>query len=385
MNEPRPLNPVLSDLAAAAFGSLGDFKNRLEQIPDDLVDLSVGDPAALPPDPVVAAVASHLADVSTYPVAAGIPALRGAVADWYRRRFEVEVDADSEVMPTIGSKEAIAHFQLVACGGDRDIVVVTEPGYNTPERSARFAGADVVRLPLDAASGWLPDLDAVPAAVWARTAVLWLNYPNNPTGAVAPLDFLDTAARLASHHGFWLAADEPYTEIWYGSPPPSATQVNDRSRVVAFTSLSKRSGLTGFRSGAMVAPAELVEATRLFRANFGLAPPRFVQDGAVAAWEDEDHVTALRAVYSRKHGTVVDALDAAGVALWGREATPYVWARGPEGIGSEAFALRCLAAGVAITPGNWFGAAGEGFVRIACVAPDPGCDRAAETLRRLWS
>lgn len=384
MNEVEPLNPVLAELQNASFGSLGDFKTRLAHVPEDLVDLSVGDPAALPPEPITAEIAERLADRSTYPLASGIQELREAVAAWYATRFGVEIDPDTEIVPTVGSKEAIAHFQHVVCGGDRNVVVVTEPGYNTPARSARFAGADVVTVPLSPGNGWLPDLDAVPGALWNKTAVLWLNYPNNPTGAVAPLDLLERAAALAVRHGFWLAADEPYTEIWYDAPPASALEVADRSRVVAFTSLSKRSGLTGFRSGAIVAPAGLVRAIRLFRANYGLAPTHFVQHGAVTAWRDEEHVTAMRDVYRRRHDLFVEALDSRGIEFWGRHATLYVWARVPSDTDSEGFALRCLEAGVAVTPGNWFGQGGEGFVRIACVASDAECERAAHILAGLW-
>ena len=337
----------------------------------------MGDPIEPTPEFIQRALAEALPLTAGYPRAPGLPELREAIARWLERRFGAQVDADTEVIPTYGSKEAIFLFPLVACTTEKDLVLVPEPAYPVYERGAMFAGARTEFLPLDEKHGWLPDLDAVAAETWERCAILWLNYPHNPTGAVAPLEFLERAAELAREHGFYLASDEAYTELWFDEAPTSAVQLADRSRVVVFQTLSKRSSMTGYRSGFVCAEPELIAALRSFRPNTGTAPQEFVQRASVAAWDDEAHVEEMRGRYAQKRALLAPLLE---LAPGSSEATFYLWFRVPGGESSESFATRLLEHGVVVAPGSYFGPSGEGYARLALVPSVAECERAAEIL-----
>jgi aspartate/methionine/tyrosine aminotransferase len=247
-----------------------------------------------------------------------------------------------------------------------------------------FARREVFELPLRAGAGFLPDLDAVPAAVWARTAILWLNYPNNPTAATAPLELYERAAALAREHDFVVASDEAYSELYFGAEPPaSALQVADRTNVAVFNTLSKRSSMPGYRSGFVAGPPDLVGALKAFRPSVGTAPQEFVQRASIAAWRDEEHVRRTRAIYRRKRDLVRPALEEKGIRIAGSEASFFLWFAVPEDESSEQFATRLLEHGVVVAPGSFFGPAGEGYARLALVATEDECARAATILREV--
>jgi aspartate/methionine/tyrosine aminotransferase len=288
------------------------------------------------------------------------------------------VDPATEVVPTLGSKEAIFSFAQVAVGAKR-LVAIPEPAYPVYERGALFAGASVVTLPLSERHGWLPDLDAFDA--WDDIALFWTCYPNNPTGAVAPLSFYDELAARAREHGFLLCSDEAYSELWFDEPPASALQVADRENVVVFNTLSKRSSMTGYRSGFVCAPQEVCDALRAFRPTVGTAPQEFVQRASVAAWSDDAHVDDVRALYARKRAVLLPALEERGLRLAGSAATFYLWVDvgGP----AEQFSRRLLEHGIVSAPGSFFGPAGDGYVRFALVPTEAECVRAAEIIRSV--
>jgi acetylornithine aminotransferase len=314
--------------------------------------------------------------VSSYPRATGLPELRDAIAGWIDRRFDVRVDPGAELVPTLGSKEAIFSFAQLALG-DRRLVAIPEPAYPVYERGTLFAGGAVRTVPLDERNGWLPDLDAFDA--WDEIALFWVCYPNNPTGAVAPLELYEELAARAREHRFLLCSDEAYSELWFDEPPVSALQVEDRTNVVVFNTLSKRSSMTGYRSGFVCAPPEIVSALRRFRPTVGTAPQEFVQRASVAAWSDDAHVHEVRALYRRKRDTLLPTLLERGLRLAGSEATFYLWLDigGP----AEPFARRLLEHGIVVAPGSFFGPAGEGYVRFALAPTQAECERAAEILR----
>ena len=316
--------------------------------------------------------------MSRYPLAEGLPELRAAAAAWVTRRFGVALDPATELIPTLGAKEAIFSLAQVVGPGS---VAVTVPGYPVAERGALFAHREVVELPLRPENAFLPDLDAVP---WPELALLWLNYPNNPTAATAPPGFYARAAQLAREHGVVLASDEAYSELWFEGPAPaSALQVADRTNVLAFHTLSKRSSMPGYRSGFVAGDPHLVAALKRFRPNLGVAPQDFVQRAAVAAWGDEAHVEAVRAVYRAKRDALLPALLAAGLRPAGGPASFFLWLTIPEGwSGSEAYALALLDEGIVVAPGAFFGPAGEGYVRVALVPTLEQCVAAAERLSR---
>jgi acetylornithine aminotransferase len=249
------------------------------------------------------------------------------------------------------------------------------------ERGALFAGAEVQTLPLLREHAFLPELDAVDAATWERTAIVWVNYPNNPTGAVAPLSFYEELAELAERHEFVVASDEAYSELWFDEPPPSALQAADRSRMIVFQTLSKRSSMTGYRSGFVAAPPEVIAALKAYRPTVGTAPQEFVQRASVVAWSDERHVEETRARYSAKRDVLMPVLAAAGWEVVASEATMYLWVAVPTGEAAEAVALRLLEHGVIVSPGTFFGPSGEGYIRFALVPTLEECERAASILK----
>jgi succinyldiaminopimelate transaminase len=374
------LNPVLATLESYPFARLVEAKRAAAARGIDVIDFGIGEPRERTPAFIPRALAQALQDepISTYPSSEGLLELREAIASWAQRRFGALLDPATEIVPTQGSKEAIFHLaQVVAGRGER--VVVTTPGYPVPARGALFAGAEVAELPLDAARGWRPDLDAIDLA---RVALLWLNFPNNPTAATATAELYERAAGLARAHGFVLAVDEAYSELWFdGEPPVSALELADRTNVIVFNTLSKRSSMPGYRSGFAAGDPEIVAALKRYRPNVGVAPQTFIQRAAVAAWGDEDHVIEVRERYRAKRDALLPALLAAGFEPSGGDASFFLWLRVPAGEDAEAMALRLLDDhGIAVAPGPFFGPGGEGHVRIALVPTLADCRRAAQLI-----
>jgi succinyldiaminopimelate transaminase len=375
-----PLSPVLSAQGTYPFVRIERAKREAAEAGIEILDFGQGDPRE-PTDPAIReALVDALEERMGYPKAEGLPELRAAISGWFERRFGVELDPDAEVIPTYGSKEAIFSFAQVAVdpASAKDTVVVTEPGYPVPGRGAAFAGARVEALPLLQENGFLPDLDAVED--WERIALFWVNYPNNPTGATATLAFYERLSKLAREHDFLLCSDEAYSELWFSEPPCSAFQVADRRNVVVFQTLSKRSSMTGYRSGFVAASPELITALRTYRPSTGAAPQEFVQRASVFAWSDEEHVARTREAYRRKREVFLPVLEQNGWRVAASEATMYLWLEVPEGVSSEACAERLLAHGIVVAPGAYLGAAGEGYVRLALVPTLAECERAAEIL-----
>jgi succinyldiaminopimelate transaminase len=378
------LSPALRAVEPYPFEELDRRKKLAVDDGRPVVDFGVGDPREETPALVRDALTDAIGPISSYPRAAGLPPLRRAIAAWVERRFGIALDADREVLPTLGSKEMVFSLAQAVLDPDagRDLVVTTAPGYPIPERGARFAGGDVLRLPLTHERGFLPDLDAVTDDQWTRTALLWLNYPNNPTGAVAPLSFLAEAADACRAHDALLASDEAYSELWFGdAPPPSALQVDGRSHVVALHTLSKRSSMTGYRSGFVAGDAELIGALLRLRPAVGVTPQEFVQRASIAAWGDERHVEKNRRRYAAKREIFLRLFEERGVDVAGSEATFYLWVRVPDGRPSLTWALELLdRANVVVAPGSFFGPEGEGYVRMAMVPTLDECERAARAL-----
>ncbi|HVH52025.1 MAG TPA: aminotransferase class I/II-fold pyridoxal phosphate-dependent enzyme, partial [Gaiellaceae bacterium] len=223
--------------------------------------------------------------------------------------------------------------------------------------------------PLRRQRSFLPDLSEIDE----DTAIVWVNYPHNPTGAVAPLSFYDELAELADRLDFYIASDEAYTELWFDAPPASALQASDRSRVIVFQTLSKRSSMTGYRSGFVAAPPEVIDALKAYRPIVGTAPQEFVQRASVVAWNDERHVEETRARYRAKRDVLIPAIEAKGWEIVASGATMYLWVVGP-----DADAL--LEHGLIVSPGEMFGPSGAGYVRFALVPTLDECKRAAELL-----
>jgi succinyldiaminopimelate transaminase len=377
-----PISPVLERQATYPFVRLNEAARQRLERGLDVIDFGTGDPREATDPLIRQALVDGLRERMGYPLAQGLPELRTAIAAWAERRFGARLDPDTEIVPTLGSKEAIFSFAHVVVDLERgkDIVAFTEPGYPVYERGALFAHAQPLPLPLREVNGFLPDLDAVEQETWSRLAVLWVNYPNNPTAATAPLSFYERLAGLAREHGFVLASDEAYTELWFESPPASALQLKDLTNVAVFNTLSKRSSMTGYRSGFVAGDASLVAALKAFRPTVGTAPQEFVQRASIVAWGDEEHVERTRSLYARKRALFLELFARKGVRIAGSEATMYLWLEVPSGETSEGFAARLLEHGVLVAPGSYLGASGEGYVRLALVPAEEECARAVQIL-----
>ncbi len=324
------------------------------------------------------AVAAAIPEVSQYPTVRGLRELRWAIADYVARRFGVSVEADTQVLPTSGSKEAIFSAAAAFCdAGAGDLVVWPSPGYPIYERGARLTGARTYVARLEGDFVLRPA--QIPAAVWPHARLVWANYPHNPTGAVASRRQLEDLYQATRDHGALLCADECYSDVYEGEPPLSALQAADAALtgVLSFVSLSKRSGMTGYRSGAVIGDAAAVAALRSLRTSTGTAPPEFVQAGAVAAWGDDAHVAERRKIFSEKRAVLRAGLERAGVEIVGSTAAIYLWVE----VGDDVDAARRLAEnGVVVSPGRMFGPGGEGYLRLALVPSLEECQQAAEVL-----
>lgn len=381
MSGALPLNPCLAEFPEYPFARLGAAREAARSRGREPVDLSLGDPREPTPAFIREALTRAVPEQSSYPSVAGSPELRRAVAGWVERRFGVRLDPERHLLPANGSKEAIFHLAMVCVdpGGARRRVVIPTPAYPVYARGARLAGGVPTPLPLEESRGFLPDLDAVPAAVWRETAVLWLNYPHNPTGATAPLALYERALALAREHGFVVASDEAYCELYFAAPPPSLLQAG-LERGLAFHTLSKRSAMTGYRSGFFAGDPELVAAYRALRLSLGVATPGFVQAAAVAAWGEETHVERLRAAFAARREIFLPLLRDLGLQVFPALATFFLWVAAPGG-DDVALAERWFAAGVLPMPGSWLSDGGVGYLRLALVPTLADCREAARRLR----
>jgi LL-diaminopimelate aminotransferase len=354
----------------------------------DVIRLDIGSPDLPPEDEVIETLyqSARQPGHHGYPGYRGIPPLRQAVTEYYRRRFGVELNPDSQVVPLIGSKEGIVNMAL-ACLDPGDLVLVPDPGYAPYTMGTILAGGEVVTFPLLAKNSFLPDLDAVPVGVADRAALMWLNYPNNPTGATADLDFFARAVDFAHRHSLLLCHDAPYCDVTYdGYVAPSLLQVEGAAEVaVEFNSLSKMANMAGWRVGMAMGNAEALSALARLKSNVDSGIFRPLQEAAVRALSaDAAWLAARNAIYQARIDIVLEVLDAVGMEATRPRATLYVWARVPAEWESEPFALVLLEqVGVAVAPGPFFGPSGEGYVRLSVTAPTERVREAMERLRRF--
>lgn len=377
-----PQNPVLDAVPRNLMIELEERKAALRRAGKPLYDFGLGDPREPTPPFLREALRAAVPEVSQYPSPAGTPALRRAAAGYLARRFGVRVDPERQVVPATGAKESIFHLPLAFAGqGARRKVVMPDPGYPTYEVGARFAGLEPVKVPLRAERGFLLEPDEVGEATLRETLVFWVSYPHNPTGAVAPRDYLARVGRAALRHGFVVASDECYADVYFGEPPLSMLQVQVEN-VLAIHSCSKRSGLTGYRTGFVAGDPDLVALVRRMRAHPGVASPDFVTAAAVAAWDDDAHAAARREVFRRKRDLLLGFLRRRGLECGSAEATLYLWVRVPPEHSSVSYALALLEEGIVVSPGTAFGA-GEGYVRVSLVPTEAECRQAVERWERV--
>jgi len=380
----------LSGLTGYAFAEVDKKVAELRAKGVDIIDFGVGDPTEPTPqvvrDALKAAVDRHAS--GGYPSYVGSTEYRNAIAAWTKRRFNVSLDPETEISASIGAKEAVFNFPE-AFVNPGDVVICPNPGYPPYSRGTRFAEGEVYSVALKKENGFLPDLDSIPSDVAGRARLMWINYPNNPTGAVCDEGFFKRAIDFGKRHNVIIASDEAYTENYYGAPPRSILEFT-REGVVAFQSLSKRSCMTGYRVGWVAGDREIVAAFKKLKTNIDSGTPTFIQDAAAAALSDEGHVEGLRALYKNKRDIMVEAFKAAGLAECRPAATLYIWQEVPRGMTSIEFAKALLDPEIAVvaTPGNWIseetmqGNPGEGYVRFALVPTVDQCREAAGRITR---
>jgi LL-diaminopimelate aminotransferase len=364
----------LNSLPTYIFATIGRRVRELKAEGVDVIRVDIGSPDLPPPQAVVDTLnrSAHQPDTHGYGGFFGTPALRQAIAEYYERRFDVTVDPETEVLPVIGSKEGIFHLPMVFVDPGT-VVLAPDPGYPTYRNAVILMGGELYRMPLLEENGWLPDLEAIPADVLSRARLMWLNYPNNPTTAVAPFSFVEQAVAFAREHDILLAYDNPYCDVtWDGYVAPSVFQVEGaRDVALEFNSVSKAYNMAGWRVGAVVGNAEAIAALARLKSNVDSGIFRPIQDAAVVAFGTDDGWLAERnEAYRERRQVVTAALDRMGLSYAPSSATLYVWVRLPEGTQSIDFAARLLTeTGVSVSPGAAFGEYGEGYVRITLGHP----------------
>jgi len=351
----------------------------------DVINLGIGDPDQPTPSFIIEAMQRAVPDPANhrYPLDEGIPEFRAAAAEWLQHRFEVDLDPDKEILTLIGSKEGLAHLPLAVINPG-DVVLVPQPAYPVYQAASIFAGATVHHMPLREETGWLVDLDAIPPEVLSKTKLMYLNYPNNPTAAVAPLSFFERAVALAKQHDFLIAQDAAYSELYFDDRPASILQVPGAKDVaVEFHSLSKTFNMTGWRLGFAAGNGEAIANLAQVKSNVDSGQFNAIQWAGLEALHKADHpaVKAMLDLYRERRDALVEGLQAAGIKVRKPAATFYVWAACPDGYDSLQWATTVLEqAAVVVIPGVGFGRAGEGYFRCALTVDT---DRIREACQRI--
>ena len=373
----------------AAPASATYFSVVLDQAKEDLArrgvpifDFGVGDPIEPTPPFIRQALIEALDPVSQYPTILGQRRLRQAVAGWARRRLDVTLDPDTQILPAAGSKEAIFHLPLAVVEPDdeRRRIVYPSPSYPVYDGSARYSGCIAHPVPLSESNAYRLELEALGEAVLRETRIAWLNYPHNPTGASVDLDYLRRQVEVARAHDILLCADDCYLDLYFTDEPPPAVLQVTQTGVLSFGSLSKRSGMTGYRSGYIAGDASVIAALKRARPNFGVGSQDFVQAAAAVAWADDAHVAERRAIFRAKRDRLAGFLTERGYVVSGSQGAIYLWVRVPIA-NRELFFARLLEHGIVVSPGESFGQAGEGYFRLALV---PSLDQINQAIA-IWS
>jgi len=344
---------------------------------ETVVSFAIGDPDMPTPPNIIETLCqeAHNPVNHRYPETEGLPELRQAIAEWYKKRFDISLDANEEVLPLIGSKEGIGHitFCFIDSG---DIALVPDPGYPVYSVSTMLAGGESYYMPLTEENNFLPDLEAIPPPILKRAKLLWISYPNNPTGAVADLDFFNRAVKFAQQHELAICHDAAYSEIAFdGYQSASFLQADGAKEIgVEFHSLSKSYNMTGWRIGMVVGNTKVISALREVKSNLDSGIPQAIQYAAIEALTGpQDYLQEKNAVYQRRRDLLVEILNSIGLEAKPPKAGIYIWAKVPKDYTSMEFTNDLLdRLGVVVAPGTGFGKNGEGYVRLSLTVPDAG-------------
>jgi LL-diaminopimelate aminotransferase len=354
---------------------------------EDIISFAIGDPDLPTPSHIIEYMCQAARDPRNhhYPETAGLAELRQAIAEWYERRFGVTLDPAKEVLPLIGSKEGIGHMALCFIEPG-DLALVPDPGYPPYSLGTILAGGEPYFMPLKEENDFLPDFEAIPDKVADKAKLMWLNYPNNPTGAIAGLDFFERAFHFAQKHNVAICHDAAYTEVAFdGYKPPSFMQLDGAKEIgVEFHSLSKTYHMTGWRIGMVVGNANMIRALFQVKSNLDSGIPQAIQYAAVEALHgSQEHIAERNAILQRRRDKLVKVLKEIGLKARIPQATFYVWAKIPQGYTSMDFTKKLLdEAGIAVTPGIGYGKEGDGYIRFSLTISD---DRLEQGMNRLSS
>ena len=352
---------------------------------EDIISFAIGDPDLPTPSNIIEYMCQAAQDPANhrYPETAGLPELRQAIAEWYERRFGVTLDPAEEVLPLIGSKEGIGHMALCFIEPG-DLALVPDPSYPPFSLGTILAGGKPYFMPLKEENEFLPYFKAIPNEVADKAKLMWLNYPNNPTGAIAGLDFFEKAVHFAQQHNLAICHDAPYTEVAFdGYKPPSFLQTAGAKKIgVEFHSLSKTYHMTGWRIGMVVGNADMVDALFRVKSNLDSGIPQAIQYAAVEALRgSQEHIAEHNAILQQRRDKLLKVLNEIGLKARTPKATFYIWAKIPQGYTSIDFTKKLLdEAGIAVTPGTGYGKEGEGYIRLSLTISD---DRLEQGMSRL--
>jgi LL-diaminopimelate aminotransferase len=365
----------MNNLASYLFVEINKKIAEKKALWEEIINFSIGDPDLPTPENVINKICQKASDPSNhrYPETFGLPELRQAIADWYKKRFNVILNPDTEVLPLHGSKEGIAHIALCYINPG-DIALVPDPSYPVYTGGTILAGGEVHYLPLLPDNNFLPDLTAIPDAVIKKAKILWINYPNNPTGAVAEMAFFNRVVEFAKRNNILVCHDGPYSEVSFDDyKPVSFLQAEGAKDIgVEFHSLSKSYNMTGWRVGMVVGNSEAVQALNTVKSNLDSGIPQAIQFAAIEALNNsQEAIVKHNAVYQRRRDLLIEVLNDIGVEAKPPKAGLYIWAKVPEGYTSFEFTNDLLDnLGIVVTPGTGYGAYGEGYVRLSLTIPD---------------
>jgi len=376
----------LKKLPPYLFARLDEMKAQAQERGVDVIDLGVGDPDLPTPKPILERMKKAIENPQhhRYPTYEGMYSFRDAVAKWYKKRFGVSLDPEDEVIALIGSKEGIGHLPL-AFVNPSDVVLFTDPGYPVYYGATVLAGGEPFAVPIVEENNYLPNIESIPEDVLKRSKLFFLNYPNNPTAAVAPLEFFEKLIEFAKDRKIIICHDAAYTEIYFGEPPCSILQVEGAKEVaIEFHSLSKTFNMTGWRIAMAVGNKEVVQALKKVKTNIDSGVFQAIQEAAIEALEMTPGVEQMRSIYRKRRDVFVEGLTKSGYEVALPKATFYVWFRTPDKSDSIGFCARALEkAGVVLTPGVGFGEHGEGYVRAALTVSQERLEEAAYRLSKL--
>ncbi|WP_013321729.1 aspartate aminotransferase [Gloeothece verrucosa] len=375
----------LRALPPYVFARLDELKARAREQGLDLIDLGMGNPDGSAPQPVIDAAVTALAYPPNhgYPPFEGTASFRKAITCWYQRHYGVDLDPDSEALPLLGSKEGLAHLAL-AYVNPGDLILVPSPSYPAHFRGPMIAGANLYPIPLSAEQDWLIDLSSIPEQVAQKAKIFYFNYPNNPTAATAPREFFEEIVDFARHYEIMLVHDLAYAEIAFdGYEPTSLLEIPGAKEIgVEFHTMSKTYNMAGWRVGFVVGNSDIIQGLRTLKTNLDYGIFSVVQKAAETALGlPQEYITRVQQRYQQRRDFLISGLAELGWKIPPTKATMYLWVPVTVGMTSTDFALNVLqTTGVVVTPGNAFGEAGEGFVRVSLIAE---LDRLGEALRRL--